>query len=150
MNQKETPTEASNSGTFWFEVTVSILPLYFITLSQFAFLLHVFIVSTCPSQILFNNHQKIIKSMLNEHKYLFCSCTFALKHKQARLILVPKGAVTANYLRMATVIASEEPAHGQITSGRSPRAWNTLRKASQDDIDPEVTHTQRECQTDIH
>lgn len=33
-------------------------------------------------------------------------------------------------------MASEELAHGQITSGRSPRAWNTLRKASQDDIDP--------------
>lgn len=50
---------------------------------------------------------------------------------------------------MATVMASEELAHGQITSGRSPRAWNTLRKASQDDIDPVLarahahTHTQR-------
>lgn len=41
---------------------------------------------------------------------------------------------------MATVMASEELAHGQITSGRSPRAWNTLRKASQEEIDPVVKH----------
>lgn len=41
---------------------------------------------------------------------------------------------------MATVMASEELAHGQITSGRSPRAWNTLRKASQEDIDPVAWH----------
>lgn len=48
---------------------------------------------------------------------------------------------------MATVMASEELAHGQITSGRSPRAWNTLRKASQDDIDPVVIHTDTHSQT---
>lgn len=58
-----------------------------------------------------------------------------------RLLLFQTGAVTEAHLRMATVMASEEPAHGQITSGRSPRAWNTLRKASQEDIDPVVTRT---------
>lgn len=55
-------------------------------------------------------------------------------------------AVTDANLRMATVIASEELAHGQITSGRSPRDWNTLRKASQEDIDPAVTHTHKAIQ----
>lgn len=36
--------------------------------------------------------------------------------------LLLHGAVKDYYLRMATVKASEELAHGQITSGRSPRA----------------------------
>lgn len=40
------------------------------------------------------------------------------------------------YLRMATVMASGEVAHGQMTSGFSPWDWKTFRKASQDDTDP--------------
>lgn len=39
-----------------------------------------------------------------------------------RFLLFLYGAITAAHLRMATVMASEELAHGQITSGRSPRA----------------------------
>lgn len=41
------------------------------------------------------------------------------------------------YLRIATVSASGELAHGQMTSGFKPFVWKTLRKASQDEIDPE-------------
>lgn len=41
------------------------------------------------------------------------------------------------YLRMATVRASGEVAHGQITSGFRPWDWNTFRKASHDDTDPD-------------
>jgi len=41
-----------------------------------------------------------------------------------------------NYLRIATVSASEELAQGQITSGLKPLDWNTFRNASQEDIDP--------------
>lgn len=40
------------------------------------------------------------------------------------------------YLRMATVMASADVAHGQMASGFSPWLWNRLRKASQDDTDP--------------
>ena len=62
------------------------------------------------------------------------------------------GAVVAvPDLRMATVMASEEQAHGQITSGLGPRAWKTFRKASHDEIDPEDTsthtHTHKRNQT---
>lgn len=48
------------------------------------------------------------------------------------------------YLRMATVRASGEEAQGQITSGFRPWVWNTFRKASHEDTDPEThphTHT---------
>lgn len=38
---------------------------------------------------------------------------------------------------MATVMASADVAHGQMASGFSPWPWNRLRKASQDDTDPE-------------
>lgn len=41
------------------------------------------------------------------------------------------------YLRMATVSASGEVAHGQITSGFRPWDWKTFRKASHDDTDPD-------------
>lgn len=41
------------------------------------------------------------------------------------------------YLRMATVRASGEVAHGQMTSGFKPWDWNTFRKASHEDTDPE-------------
>jgi hypothetical protein len=41
-----------------------------------------------------------------------------------------------SYLRMATVRASGELAQGQMTSGLRPLDWKTLRKASQEDIDP--------------
>lgn len=41
------------------------------------------------------------------------------------------------YLRMATVRASGDVAHGQMTSGLRPWDWNTFRKASQDDTDPD-------------
>lgn len=37
---------------------------------------------------------------------------------------------------MDTVSASNEVAHGEITSGLRPRDWKTLRKASHDEIDP--------------
>lgn len=40
------------------------------------------------------------------------------------------------YLRMATVSASGELAQGQMASGLRPRDWKTLRKASQEDMDP--------------
>lgn len=40
------------------------------------------------------------------------------------------------YLRMATVMASADVAHGQMASGFSPWLWKRLRKASQDDTDP--------------
>ena len=40
------------------------------------------------------------------------------------------------YLRMATVRASGELAHGQMTSWRRPLLWKTLRNASQDEMDP--------------
>lgn len=45
---------------------------------------------------------------------------------------------TCRYLRMATVMASGEEAHGQIISGFRPWDWNTFRKASQDDTDPKT------------
>lgn len=41
-----------------------------------------------------------------------------------------------SHLRIATVRASGEVAHGQITSGFRPWDWKTFRKASQDDTDP--------------
>lgn len=41
-----------------------------------------------------------------------------------------------SYLRMATVSASGELAQGQMTSGLRPLDWKTLRKASQEDMDP--------------
>lgn len=41
------------------------------------------------------------------------------------------------YRRMATVMASGEVAQGQMTSGFRPWDWNTFRKASQEDTDPE-------------
>lgn len=41
------------------------------------------------------------------------------------------------HLRMATVMASGEVAQGQMTSGFRPWDWNTFRKASQEDTDPE-------------
>lgn len=41
------------------------------------------------------------------------------------------------YLRMATVKASGDVAHGQMTSGFRPWDWKTFRKASHDDTDPE-------------
>ena len=41
------------------------------------------------------------------------------------------------YLRMATVRASGDEAQGQMTSGFRPLDWNTLRKASHDDTDPD-------------
>lgn len=72
------------------------------------------------------------------------------KVKRDRSRFFTQGAVKVYYLRMATVIASEELAHGQITSGRSPRAWNTLRKASQDDIDPADTQAQTRAHTHAH
>lgn len=45
-----------------------------------------------------------------------------------------------NYLRIATVSASEELAQGQMTSGLKPLDWNTFRNASQEDIDPRKKH----------
>lgn len=42
----------------------------------------------------------------------------------------------ARYLRMATVRASGELAQGQMTSGLRPLDWKTLRKASQEEMDP--------------
>lgn len=39
---------------------------------------------------------------------------------------------------MATVSASGELAQGQMTSCRRPLLWNTLRNASQEEIDPGV------------
>lgn len=50
----------------------------------------------------------------------------------------PRILKRASYLRIATVRASDELAHGQITSGRKPRDWNTFTKASHDDIDPAI------------
>lgn len=47
-------------------------------------------------------------------------------------------------LRMATVRASGEVAHGQMTSGFKPCDWKTLRKASQDDTDP-ASGRQNQC-----
>lgn len=41
------------------------------------------------------------------------------------------------YLLIATVRASGELAQGQMTSDFKPLDWKTLRKASQDEIDPE-------------
>lgn len=40
------------------------------------------------------------------------------------------------HLLMATVRASGELAQGQMTSDLKPLLWNTLRNASQDEIDP--------------
>lgn len=49
------------------------------------------------------------------------------------------------YLRKATVSASGELAQGQMTSGLRPLDWKTLRKASQEDMDPvEVIAAQQE------
>lgn len=45
--------------------------------------------------------------------------------------------VPPTHLRMATVMASGEVAQGQMTSGFRPWDWNTFRKASQEDTDPE-------------
>lgn len=44
---------------------------------------------------------------------------------------------TVVHLLIATVRASGELAQGQMTSGFKPLVWKTLRKASQDEIDPE-------------
>ncbi|KAL0611638.1 hypothetical protein AAY473_018262 [Plecturocebus cupreus] len=44
--------------------------------------------------------------------------------------------LTQEYLRIATVMASADVAHGQMASGFSPWLWNRLKKASQDDTDP--------------
>lgn len=51
--------------------------------------------------------------------------------------MILPGGDAVPYLRMATVRASVELAQGQITSGFKPFVWKTLRKASQDEIDPE-------------
>lgn len=53
------------------------------------------------------------------------------------------------YLRMATVRASGEVAHGQITSGFRPWDWNTFRKASHDDTDPDDKHGQKRYQNRV-
>lgn len=37
---------------------------------------------------------------------------------------------------MATVMASGDVAHGQMTSGFKPWAWNTFKNASHDETDP--------------
>lgn len=42
----------------------------------------------------------------------------------------------SSHLLMATVRASAELAHGQMTSGRRPLLWKTLRNASHDEMDP--------------
>lgn len=40
------------------------------------------------------------------------------------------------YLLTATVRASGELTHGQMTSDLNPKLWNTFRNASHDEIDP--------------
>ncbi len=40
------------------------------------------------------------------------------------------------YLRNATVMASGDVAHGQMTSGFKPCDWNMFKKASHDETDP--------------
>lgn len=52
-------------------------------------------------------------------------------------VATKSGRVPLTHLRMATVMASGEVAHGQMTSGLRPWDWNTFRKASQEDTDPE-------------
>lgn len=42
----------------------------------------------------------------------------------------------STHLLIATVRASAELAHGQMTSGRRPLLWKTLRNASHDEMDP--------------
>lgn len=53
-----------------------------------------------------------------------------------RELVFTRQSKQSRYLRMATVSASGELAHGQMTSGRSPLDWKTLRNASQEDMDP--------------
>lgn len=53
------------------------------------------------------------------------------------LVVTNSESVPLTYLRMATVMASGEVAQGQMTSGFRPWDWNTFRKASQEDTDPE-------------
>lgn len=48
---------------------------------------------------------------------------------------------------MATVSASGELAQGQMTSDLKPLLWNTLRNASQDEIDPGEGEDRREERT---
>lgn len=49
------------------------------------------------------------------------------------------------YLLIATVRASGELAQGHMTSGFKPLVWKTLRKASQDEIDPERHNLKSQC-----
>lgn len=73
-----------------------------------------------------------------------CIHTFQTEIESFELFICPSNdesnisilVYLAAYLRMATVMASGEAAHGQMTSGFSPWDWNTFRKASHDDTDP--------------
>lgn len=47
------------------------------------------------------------------------------------------------HLLIATVRASGELAHGQMTSGFRPLLWNTFRNASHDEMDPERERGER-------
>lgn len=62
---------------------------------------------------------------------------------QTNVVVTKSESVPVTCLRIATVMASGEVAHGQMTSGFSPWDWNTFRKASQEDTDPgrqEIQH----------
>lgn len=70
---------------------------------------------------------------------------FSDHHCNTRYISIVKKCFSSllrkeNYLRIATVSASEELAQGQITSGLKPLDWNTFRNASHEDIDPKKTN----------
>lgn len=77
--------------------------------------------------------------------FLFCSLplcyksggpTHVIGRKVHSLRLSAFRVSKMSHLRIATVKASGEVAHGQITSGFRPWDWKTFRKASQDDTDP--------------
>ena len=70
-------------------------------------------------------------------------------HNELSSLFTEHVSAQIRYLRMATVRASGEVAHGQITSGFRPWDWNTFRKASHDDTDPDDKHGQRHYQNRV-
>lgn len=69
--------------------------------------------------------QSVTIRTLNDQQSKFSFVPAGVKKRKGIFLysfFLTQGAVIDFYLRMATVRASEELAHGQITSGRSPRA----------------------------
>lgn len=85
---------------------------------------------------IFFNKIKFCLNMSDTYKLIILMYLVMLPKKFSGVENWPLTCVCV-YLLIATVRASGELAQGQMTSGLKPLVWKTLRKASQDEIDPE-------------